>query len=97
MLSHGVTAAALQAYNAELCEPVGQLAMRNRGSGPFGLLNLVDQRCGGEFESIDDVVPAAERSAFMLAYQQAAGFAKDRLNAADPTVPNGSRVAVVPA
>lgn len=97
MLSHGVTPAALQAYNAELCEPVGQLAMRNRGAGPFGLLNLVDERCGGDFESVDDVVPAAERTAFMLAYQQAAGFAKERLNAADPIIPQGSAVTMVPA
>ena len=71
--------------------------MRNRGAGPFGLLNLVDERCGGDFESVDDVVPAAERTAFMLAYQQAAGFAKERLNAADPIIPQGSTVAMVPA
>ena len=92
MLEKGVTAAALAAYDAELCGPVGQLALRNRGAGPFGLLNMVDERCGGTFDNIDDVIPAAERQQFMLAYQQAAGFAREALNAAPRTVPAGARV-----
>jgi 2-polyprenyl-6-methoxyphenol hydroxylase-like FAD-dependent oxidoreductase len=97
MVERGVTADTLAAWNAEFCGPVGQVAMRNRGAGPFGLLNMVDDRCGGQFENIDDVIPAAERSAFMLAYQQAAGFAKDRLNAAPRTIPAGAKVARVAA
>ncbi len=70
------------------------MILRNRGAGPFGLLNLVDERCGGEFEDIEQVIPAEERAAFMRAYQEAAGFAKDRLNAAPRTIPEGARVAV---
>lgn len=93
----GVTADALARFDAEFCGPIGQVAMRNRGAGPFGLLNMVDERCGGQFDNIDDVIPAQERSAFMLAYQQAAGFAKDKLNAAPRTIPAGARVQKVPA
>ncbi len=93
MLEKGVSAEALKAYDEALCGPVGQLALRNRGAGPFGLLRMVSERCGGEFENIDDVIPAAERSAFMLAYQQAAGFAKDHLNAAQRTIPEGAQAA----
>lgn len=92
VLTGGVNAASLAAFNAELCGPVGQLALRNRGAGPFGLLRLVDERCGGVFDSIDDVIPEAERMAFMQAYKQAAGFARDTLNAAPRTVPVGARV-----
>ncbi len=47
MVEHGVTQEALAAYDAKLCGPVSQLILRNRGAGPFGLLNLVDERCGG--------------------------------------------------
>jgi 2-polyprenyl-6-methoxyphenol hydroxylase-like FAD-dependent oxidoreductase len=97
MTERGATAEALAHFDAEFCGPIGQVAMRNRGAGPFGLLNMVDERCGGQFEDIDDVIPAAERSAFMLAYQQAAGFAKDKLNAAPRTIPEGAQVARVPA
>ncbi|WP_163846389.1 flavin-dependent oxidoreductase [Pseudooceanicola aestuarii] len=93
MLVHGVTPAALAAYDAALCGPVSEVVLRNRGAGPFGLLNLVDDRCGGRFNRIDDVVPAAERSAFMSAYKAAAGFAQETLNAAPPRIPPGARVA----
>lgn len=93
MLECGVTSAALKTFDDEMCEPIGKLAMRNRGDGPFGLLRMVDERCGGRFDNIDDVIPAEERAAFMLAYQQAAGFARDRLNAAPCIVPTGAKVA----
>ena len=97
MLEHGITQEAIAAYNEKSCGPIGQVALRNRGAGPFGLLNLVEDRCGGEFENIDDVLPAAEREAFMLTYQQAAGFAKDLLNAAPRTIPAGATLRKVPA
>jgi len=93
MLDHGVTEAALRAYDEQLCQAIGSVAMRNRGAGPFGLLNMVEDRCGGKFDNIDDVIPAEERAAFMLAYQQAAGFAKDRLNQAPRTIPEGATLA----
>lgn len=66
---------------------------RNRGAGPFGLLNLVDDRCGGVFDNIDDVIPKAERDEFMLRYKTAAGFAAEKLNAAASTIPPGARIA----
>ncbi|HSG57787.1 MAG TPA: flavin-dependent oxidoreductase [Paracoccaceae bacterium] len=97
MLAHGVTPAALAAYDAELCQSVGPVALRNRGAGPFGLLNMVEERCGGVFDDIDAVVPARERAEFMTAYQKAAGFAREVLNQAPRTIPEGARVARVPA
>ena len=92
-LKHGVTPDALAAYDAELCGPVSDLVLRNRGAGPFGLLNLVDERSGGVFDDIDAVIPPAERAAFMARYKTAAGFAMEALNKADPTIPEGARVA----
>ncbi len=95
MCEHGVTPAALAAFDAALCGPIGSVALRNRGSGPFGLLAMVEDRCGGVFENIDDVLPEAERSAFMLAYQKAAGFARETLNGAQRTIPEGGKAARV--
>ena len=97
MLEHGVSSAALKVYDDQLCGPIGQVAMRNRGSGPFGLLEMVEKRCGRQFDTIDDVISAEERAAFMLAYQQAAGFAKHKLNAAPRTIPEHASVTKVPA
>jgi len=91
MLEHGVTPDALAAYDARLCGPVSQLILRNRGAGPFGLLNLVDERCGGTFDNIDDVIPPRERAEFMAAYRAAAGFAIESLNKAPRTIPAGAR------
>jgi len=92
MLVHGVAPAALQAYDQRLCADISALVLRNRGSGPFGLLGLVDERCGGVFDDIDTVIPAAEREAFMARYKAAAGFAIETLNAAPPTIAPGARV-----
>jgi len=92
IVEHGVTATALQAYNARLCAEISAVVLRNRGAGPFGILNLLDERCGGVFDDIDAVIPAAEREAFMSRYRTAAGFAMDTLNAAAPIIPPGARV-----
>ncbi len=93
LIEHGVTPQALEAYNEKLCEPVSQLVLRNRGAGPFGLLKIVDERCGGEFDHIDDIIPPEERAAFVSGYKTAAGFAVDELNRAPPTIAPGARVA----
>jgi len=92
MLEHGVNSRALQAYDTQLCPEMSQLVLRNRGAGPFGLLNLLDNRCGGVFDNIEDVIPRAERDEFMLRYKTAAGFAVDKLNAAASIIEEGARV-----
>lgn len=92
LVEHGLGEAALAAYDSRFCGPISQLVLRNRGAGPFGLLNLVDERCGGRFDNIDDVIPSEERAAFMAGYKKAAGFAIDALNAAPPTIAPGAKV-----
>jgi 2-polyprenyl-6-methoxyphenol hydroxylase-like FAD-dependent oxidoreductase len=92
MVEHGVTPAALAAYDAALCGPISQLILRNRGAGPFGLLNLVDERCGGTFDNIDDVIPPQERADFMAGYKAAAGFAIEKVNAAPCIIAPGATV-----
>ena len=91
-VEHGLTTEALVAFDDRFCGPVSQVVLRNRGAGPFGLLKLVDERCGGTFDRIDDVIPADERAAFMAGYKAAAGFAIESLNAAPRTIGQGARV-----
>jgi len=93
MLKHGVTGEALRAYDEKLCADISALVLRNRGAGPFGILGMVDERCGGVFEDIDQVIPPAERESFMARYKAAAGFAVEALNAAEPTIAPDARVA----
>jgi 2-polyprenyl-6-methoxyphenol hydroxylase-like FAD-dependent oxidoreductase len=92
LLEHGVTPRALQAYDAQLCGEISAVVLRNRGAGPFGLLNLLDERCGGVFDDIDAVIPPAERDEFMSRYRAAAGFVKEKLNGAPSIIPPGARV-----
>jgi 2-polyprenyl-6-methoxyphenol hydroxylase-like FAD-dependent oxidoreductase len=92
IVEHGVSRAALQAYNDKLCADISALVLRNRGAGPFGILGLVDERCGGVFDNIDEVIPAAEREAFMARYKAAAGFAIETLNASPSTISAGARL-----
>lgn len=91
-LAKGVTTEALAQYDQTLCGPVSELILRNRGAGPFGLLNMVNDRCSGSFEDINDVISEDERNDFMAKYKSAAGFAMERLNAAPPTIPQGAKV-----
>jgi 2-polyprenyl-6-methoxyphenol hydroxylase-like FAD-dependent oxidoreductase len=93
MTEHGVTSDALQAYDRKLCAEISAVVLRNRGAGPFGLLNLLDERCGGVFDDIDAVIPAQEREAFMSRYRTAAGFAMEQLNSAPPIIAPGRKVA----
>src|SRR5678810_820903 len=91
MVAHGVGPDALRAYDKKLCADISALVLRNRGAGPFGILGLVDERCGGIFDNIDEIIPASEREAFMARYKAAAGFAIETLNAAPPTIAPGAR------
>ena len=91
LVEHGINEAALAAFDAKLW-PISQVVLRNRGAGPFGLLNMVDERCAGTFDNIDDVILPAERTAFMAGYKAAAGFAIETLNNAPPTLVSGARV-----
>lgn len=90
-VEQGVGPTALAAFESDLIDDLSKLIIRNRGAGPIAILGLVDDRCGGVFDDIDDVIPQAERDEFMAAYKTAAGFAVDTLNAAPPTIEPGAR------
>jgi hypothetical protein len=58
MLEHGVGPEALSAYDAALCGPVSELVLQQPQRGAFRAFDIVDARCGGVFDEIDDVIPA---------------------------------------
>ncbi len=82
----GVGADALKTYESQMLADMNQLVLRNRGAGPIGILGLVEERCGGVFDDIEDVIPRNEIEEYMSAYKMAAGFAVDALNNAPPTI-----------
>ena len=86
ILERGITPDAIKHYDDQLCSKVSDLVLRNRSAGPFGLLNILNDRCGGIFEDIETVIPLKERTEFMSKYKAAAGFAIESLNKAPPTI-----------
>ena len=87
-LEHGVGPQALKLYENEMLEDINQLIIRNRGAGPIGILGIVEERCGGIFQNIEDVIPLSEIEDYMSRYKSAAGFAIESLNNAPPTIPS---------
>ena len=85
-LKNGISTDALNLFDQKLCKPISELVIRNRKAGPFGILKIIDARCGGVFEEISNVVSEEELSEFMLNYKTAAGLAIDKLNKAEPII-----------
>ena len=74
IIEHGVTAAALAAYEAEVRPRTTGVALANRGAGPIAVLQTVEDRSGGVFERIEDVMSHQEWADHAEAYKRIAGF-----------------------
>ena len=92
ILTQGLTPDALKSYDDQLCKKVSELVLRNRSAGPFGLLDILNDRCGGVFENIEAVISLEERNEFMSKYKTAAGFAIEALNEAPQTIPRNAKL-----
>ncbi len=91
MLSHGVTAEALLAYEERMRPRTTGVILANRGSGPDAILQRVEDLCGGEFDKIDDVIPEDELAAHAARYKNLAGFAIETINAQPALIPFGAK------
>ena len=81
---HGLTPAALEAYEAVIRPRTTAVGLANRGKGPDAVMQMVEDRCGGVFDDIEDVIPRADLAAHAAHYKQLAGFSIEALNAAPP-------------
>ena len=88
LLEHGLTAEALQAYDAQMRPKTTQVVLANRGSGPDAILQRVEDLCGGVFEQIEDVLPQSELADHATRYKSIAGFGIKTLNESPPIIPN---------
>ncbi|MDG2277560.1 MAG: flavin-dependent oxidoreductase [Pseudomonadales bacterium] len=79
---HGETQAAVQQFQDDVIEDLNALVLRNRGNGPISILGVVEERRQSPDQAIHDIISQQEVAAHMANYKQAAGFAKDALNAA---------------
>ena len=94
LLEHGVSPRALEAYEAEIRPIATGVGRANRaGGGPDGVLQQVEDLCGGDFDDINDVIAHAQLAAHAEKYKSLAGFSIEALNAKPPIIPQGARIA----
>lgn len=89
---HGVGPTALQAFEAEVRPATEKVTLANRGQGPDAIMQIVEDRCGGDFEHIEDVISAAELAVHADKYKAIAGFGIAALNARAPLIPRAAYV-----
>ncbi|NIZ60371.1 flavin-dependent oxidoreductase [Sedimentitalea sp. CY04] len=93
ILQHGVTAAALQAFEDEIRPVATGVGLANRsGNGPDGVLQRVEDLCGGDFDDIDSIIPVADLAAHAEKYKALAGFSIETLNAKPSIIAGGAHV-----
>lgn len=93
LLDHGVTAKALLAYEAAIRPVTNGVCLANRaGKGPDGVLQQVEDLCGGDFEDINDVIPLTELAAHSAKYKSLAGLSIEALNAKPAIITKGAKV-----
>ena len=73
-LARGIGPDALQAYEDEMRPETSKIVLMNRGSGPDKILDVVEERSGGQFDNIEDVIPKSEMDAHGEMYKRMAGF-----------------------
>jgi 2-polyprenyl-6-methoxyphenol hydroxylase-like FAD-dependent oxidoreductase len=84
---HGVGPAALQAYEEIVRPRMTQVVLANRnGGGPDAVMQMVEDRCGGVFDKIEDVIPHADLAAHAERYKSLSGFAIQDLNQRPPLI-----------
>lgn len=89
-IKHGATPEALAVYEEEMRPLTAKMVMTNRGAGPDAVLQVVEDRCGGVFSHINDVISQDELSGHADKYKTIAGFAISALNSQPSLIPEGA-------
>ena len=86
-LNHGINSKALEAFEAIVRPQMSKVVMANRsGGGPDGVMQMVEDRCGGSFVNIEEVISHEELANHAASYKKMAGFAITELNERHPLI-----------
>ena len=80
---NGLNETALLSYEEEMLPLTAKITLANRSSGPDALLQVVEDRCGGTFNNIQEVISQSELKNHSEKYKSIAGLNIERLNNAD--------------
>jgi 2-polyprenyl-6-methoxyphenol hydroxylase-like FAD-dependent oxidoreductase len=87
LLAHGLLPEALQSYENQMRPVTTKVVLTNRVAGPDYILDVVEERCGGRFENIEDVISQQELADHGRRYKAIAGYGIAATNEAAPTIP----------
>ena len=76
----GLNNSALLSYENEMRPLTNKITITNRQAGPDALLQVVEDRCDGEFIEIEDVITKKELKQHADKYKMVAGINIERLN-----------------
>ena len=80
---NGLSETALLNYEEEMLPLTAKITLANRSSGPDALLQVVEDRCGGTFNNIQEVISQSELKNHSEKYKSIAGLNIERLNNSD--------------
>lgn len=87
IMAHGLTPAALVAYEAERNPATARIVLANRQNGPEQVMQLVEQRSPNGYGRIEEVLSPSELEGASAGYKHLAGFDRETLNARPSIVP----------
>lgn len=88
MRTHGPSAAAALAYEARVRPLANRVTLANRGNGgPDAIMQMAENRCAGDFSTLDEALPMTERAAHAAAFKKLAGLSIEATNDAPELLP----------
>ena len=77
----GAVPEAAQKYEQQVRPKANSVTLANRGNGgPDAIMQMAEDRCGGEFSSLNDVLPMRERAEHAEAFKRLAGISVEATN-----------------
>ncbi len=80
---NGLNEKALLSYEREMLPLTAKITLANRSSGPDALLQVVEDRCGGTFNNIQEIISQSELKNHSEKYKSVAGLNIEILNNTD--------------
>tara|TARA_R110002020_G_scaffold198830_5_gene400077 strand:- start:16531 stop:17811 length:1281 start_codon:yes stop_codon:yes gene_type:complete len=87
LVEQKISQTALIAYEDERRPATSKIVLANRGNGPDQIMQVVEEKCQGLFDTIDEVMSPQELADHAGRYKALAGFDRETLNSRPPLIP----------
>ncbi|WP_420407427.1 flavin-dependent oxidoreductase [Hoeflea sp.] len=92
IVAHGLSEAALNAYEEDRRPATERIVVANRGNGPDQIMQVVEEKCQGMFDAVTDVMSREELEDHAARYKALAGFDRETLNLRPPLIAASDRL-----